>query len=319
MLVDERNITIAGGKGGDGILHWLRLKYFAKGGPDGGNGGNGGNAYVVAIRDINALSNYRENEVLQAERGGNGAGALRNGKNGNDLEVHLPIGSILTNKETLERFELLEVGQRILVATGGRGGLGNAHFKSSINTTPQIARPGEQPQSYPFHIELNIIADVGIIGLPSAGKSTLLNMLTNAGAKVGAYPFTTLEPNLGVFHSYVLADIPGLIEKASEGKGLGHKFLKHIRRTKMLLHLVSAEEENVGEAYATIRNELASFDPTLLEKEEMVVLSKVDVVDETAKEKILAQLPNGTLPLSVIDDTLLKQFSTHLSRQLAKG
>ena len=318
MLVDERTLIMSGGKGGDGVVHWHREKYVPKGGPDGGNGGDGGDVYVVAVRDITALKNYREGATLQANSGGNGEGSLRSGKRGDDLEVKVPVGSVITNKQTLEQFDMLEVGQRSLVATGGRGGLGNAHFKSSVNTTPTTAYSGETPQSYEFHIELNLIADVGIIGLPSAGKSTLLNVLTNANSKVGSYPFTTLEPNLGVFHSYVLADIPGLIERASEGKGLGHKFLKHILRTRALLHLVSAEDEDVVMSYKTIRKELESFNPLLLEKKELVVLSKVDVVDERKQEELLSYLPEGTIPVSVLDDALLKNFSEQFSRYLTQ-
>ncbi len=316
MFVDERTITIAGGKGGDGVVHWRREKFVAKGGPDGGNGGKGGDAYIVAARNIRALERYTEGEVLQAQNGTNGSGVERDGKGGADMTVLVPIGSVVLNKYTLERFEITEEGQRILVAAGGKGGFGNAHFKSSVNTTPTRATDGQEGQSYEFYIELHIIADVGIIGFPNAGKSTLLNTLTNASARVAAYPFTTLEPNLGMFHSYTLADIPGLIENASQGKGLGHKFLRHISRTRMLIHMVSAEEEDPAKAYQTIRDELSAYDKALLEKREVVVLSKTDAVDPAVAEDRLSKLPNGALSLTILDDDSITAFSKKLSQVL---
>ena len=316
MFVDERTITIAGGKGGDGVVHWRREKFVAKGGPDGGNGGKGGDAYIVAARNIRALERYTEGEVLQAQNGTDGSGVERDGKGGADMTVLVPIGSVVLNKYTLERFEITEEGQRILVAAGGKGGFGNAHFKSSVNTTPTRATDGQEGQSYEFYIELHIIADVGIIGFPNAGKSTLLNTLTNASARVAAYPFTTLEPNLGMFHSYTLADIPGLIENASQGKGLGYKFLRHISRTRMLIHMVSAEEEDPAKAYQTIRDELSAYDKALLEKQEIVVLSKTDTVDPATAEDRLSKLPKGALSLTILDDDSITAFSKKLSQVL---
>ena len=316
MFVDERTITIAGGKGGDGVVHWRREKFVAKGGPDGGNGGKGGDAYIVAARNIRALERYTEGETLRAQDGTDGRGVERDGKGGADMTVLVPIGSVVLNKYTLERFEITEEGQRILVAAGGKGGFGNAHFKSSVNTTPTRATDGQEGQSYEFYIELHIIADVGIIGFPNAGKSTLLNTLTSASARVAAYPFTTLEPNLGMFHRYTLADIPGLIENASQGKGLGHKFLRHISRTRMLIHMVSAEEEDPAKAYQTIRNELSAYDKALLEKQEIVVLSKTDTVDPAVAEERLSKLPKGAVSLTILDDDLITKFSKKLSQVL---
>ena len=318
MFVDERTITIAGGAGGNGAVHWRREKFVAKGGPDGGDGGRGGDAYIETVRNIRALERYNEGALIQAEDGTKGKGVLRHGKNGADVFVQVPVGSVVTNRYTLERFEMVREGQRVLVAAGGKGGFGNAHFKSSVNTTPTTATDGQEGQSYQFHIVLHIIADVGIIGFPNAGKSTLLNTLTNAGAQVAAYPFTTLEPNLGMFHGYTLADIPGLIENASQGKGLGHKFLRHISRTRMLVHLISAEEEDPAAAYQTIREELSAYDPTLLTKKELIVLSKTDMVDERTAAKRLQALPAGALPLTVLDDHLINTFSTRLSQVLAE-
>lgn len=316
MFVDERTMTIAGGKGGSGVVHWRREKFVSKGGPDGGNGGRGGNAYIEAVRNIRALERYTQGAILRAEDGMQGSGVSRDGRGGKDIVVKVPVGSVVLNMYTLERFEMVEEGQRILVASGGKGGFGNAHFKSSVNTTPTTATVGQEGQSYTFRIELHIIADVGIIGFPNAGKSTLLNTLTNASARVAAYPFTTLEPNLGVFHGYTLADIPGLIENASTGKGLGHKFLRHISRTKMLVHLVSAEEAEPLQAYQTIRDELSAYDPSLLEKKEVVVLSKVDAVSSAVAQERLSKLPEGALSLTVLDDDSVASFSKALSQIL---
>ncbi|MCY4576971.1 MAG: GTPase ObgE [Candidatus Kaiserbacteria bacterium] len=317
MFVDERTITIVAGKGGDGAVHWRREKFLAKGGPDGGNGGNGGDAYIEAVRNIRVLERCTEKEVLRAKNGQDGKGVLRDGKGGDAVTVLVPVGSVVLNTTTLERFEMLEEGQRVLVATGGRGGFGNAHFKSSVNTTPATATAGQEGQSYQFRIELRIIADVGIVGFPNAGKSTLLNTLTNASARVAAYPFTTLEPNLGMFHGYTLADIPGLIEKAAQGKGLGHKFLRHISRTRMLVHLVSAEEDDPLKAYHTVRDELLAYDKTLLEKKEIIVLSKTDMVDPAVVQSRLSKLPQGAMSLTVLDDDSVVAFSKALSQALA--
>ena len=316
MFVDERTITVSGGKGGNGAVHWRREKFIAKGGPDGGNGGKGGDAYIEAVRNIRVLERYDEGELLRAGNGTDGSGVLRNGKGGEDLTVVVPVGSVVVNTNTLERFEIVRERQRVLIVAGGKGGFGNAHFKSSVNTTPTTATSGQEPQSYQFHIELHIIADVGIIGFPNAGKSTLLNTLTNASARVASYPFTTLEPNLGVFYGYTLADIPGLIENASKGKGLGHKFLRHISRTRMLVHMVSAEEEDVAKAYQTIRDELSAYDSALLDKRELIVLSKADLVDTDIAEERLRQLPEGAISLTVLDDEMVAGFGKKLSQTL---
>lgn len=316
MLVDERILTLSGGRGGDGSVHWLRRKYVPKGGPDGGNGGKGGDVYIQTVRDVFALGNYAKGQVLTAGSGMDGGAALKSGKKGEDLVVSVPIGSVVTNTITRETFELLEEGERVLVAVGGAGGLGNAHFKSSRNTTPMTATKGQEPQSYTFSIELNMIADAGIIGLPNAGKSSFLNALTNAHATVGSYPFTTLHPNLGIFNTYTIADIPGIIEHASAGKGLGHSFLKHVSRTKLLIHLVSAEED-AQQAYDTVRKELASFRRDLMAKQEVVVLSKTDTVSEEVVQEKLQQLPKGTLSMTILDDDCVVAVGKRVARAIA--
>ena len=318
MLVDEITLNVRAGKGGDGIVSWRREKYVSKGGPNGGDGGTGGDIYLVAVRDIEKLAHYVKNKVYRAEEGGNGRSQDRKGRNGESLELEVPVGTRAYNEDTREHFELLNEGDRCLVAAGGKGGFGNTHFKSSRNTTPEECTRGIKGQRYPLKIELSLIADAGLIGLPSAGKSTLLNVISNAQAKVGHYAFTTLSPNLGVAYGIVFADIPGLIEGASEGKGLGHIFLRHITRTKILLHLVPADSESPAEAYKTIRNELEAFDTELTSKKEIILLSKCDLIskDEIEKRvKELESLAKGTnvIPISAEDPESIKHMSDTVS------
>ena len=234
--------------------------------------------------------------------------------------MQVPLGAVIYNREYDKRYEFLEEGD-FIVLRGGKGGLGNEQFKSSINRTPKEFTKGERGEFATFEIELKLIADVGLIGLPNAGKSSLLNALTRAGAKIGDYPFTTLEPNLGAYFGFVLADIPGLIEGASDGKGLGHKFLRHITRTRVLVHLVSADNENVGEVYKTIRAELGKFDKELLKREEIVVLSKIDTVSEKElKEKTKAlkkASKQDPVILSLYEDKTIKEFGDYLTKKLS--
>lgn len=319
MLVDELKIHIRAGRGGDGIVSWLHEKGKEYGGPAGGDGGRGGDVFFVGIRDIGKLREYRHEKEFCAGDGENGRNKNMHGANGKDLNLALPLGSLATNLATGERFEILKEGEPVPVLRGGGGGLGNQHFKGSQNVRPKQATPGKNGEDADFEIELRLVADAGLIGFPNAGKSSLLNVLTKADAKVGSYEFTTLEPNLGDFYGYILADIPGLIEGASEGKGLGHKFLRHISRTKMLFHLVSLENEDVVAAYRTVCAELKKFDPALAEKEEVVILTKTDEMDEVKIKRAVSLIKKKNprvLTVSIYDDVSLSALKKSLLKFL---
>lgn len=311
-FVDEMEFYMRAGKGGDGVVRWLHEKGKEFSGPAGGNGGKGGDIYAVASRDLGLLARYRNTKEFLSENGGDGESSSRHGKNGEDLFIEFPIGSVITNKETGRQIELLKEGDKALLLSGGRGGLGNEHFKGSRNTTPRESTPGAKGEEANFSIELRLIADFGLIGFPNAGKTSLLNALTNAKAKIGDYAFTTLEPNLGAFYGRIIADIPGLIEGASEGKGLGHKFLRHIRRTRLLIHCISLEQESIADSYKAIRGELGEYAPELLEKPELVVLTKSDLMDKEElqkKQKEAKALGRDTVTISVLDDASLKTLA----------
>lgn len=290
MFVDELTIYAKAGDGGDGVVRWRHEKFKPLAGPAGGDGGNGGDVYVRAVKDLNQLAKYTGQKSFIAESGVSGANQSQAGKNGDDLYIDVPVGSRITDVDRRRTFELTSVGETERILKGGPGGLGNEYFKSSTNRAPTqstLGRPGEEAE---LLIEVSLVVDVGLVGLPNAGKSTLLNELTNAQSRIGAYPFTTLEPHLGALYEFTLADIPGLIAGAAAGKGLGHKFLRHVSRTKMLLHLVSLEQEEAEKTYYTIREELSEFDKSLESKEEWIILTKKDTVEQSYIDEVVSAL-----------------------------
>jgi GTP-binding protein len=317
-FIDEITLRMKAGDGGNGIVAWLHEKGRDHAGPGGGNGGAGGNVYIRAVRNIGLLHRYRSEKEFVAERGCDGMNWLKQGKGGKDITIDLPLGSILTNTTTGQCTELIRDNETICLLKGGYGGLGNEHFKGSINRSPKQSTPGKPGEEANFFIELQLVADAGLIGLPNAGKTSLLNELTNASAKVGDYQFTTLEPNLGDFYGQILADIPGLIEGASAGKGLGVKFLRHIRRTKILLHCISSENENFNDVYKIIRNELSEYDKMLAEKKEIIVITKTDLVEPDVLAKKIKKLKtkNPILTVSTIDPASLDVFKKKFSALL---
>jgi GTP-binding protein len=286
MFVDEIEIYAKAGNGGNGVVRWRQEKFKPKGGPAGGDGGNGGNVYVRAVRDLNQLAKYTGNKSFTAEGGQAGLNDSCAGKNGLDYYIDIPVGSRVVDTKRNRSFELTSEGQTEKILKGGSGGLGNEHFKSSTNQSPIESTPGREGEEGTFFIEVMLMVDVGLVGLPNAGKSTLLNTLTNATSRIGAYPFTTLEPHLGAMYGFIIADIPGLIEGAAEGKGLGHRFLRHVTRTKMILHLVSLETEDAVSDYYTIRKELSQYDSSLQGKTEWIILTKNDLVSNDYIEEV---------------------------------
>ena len=329
-FIDEMTIYAEAGRGGNGVVRWRQEKFIPKGGPAGGDAGRGGNFYILAVRDVHILSKYKAKKSFFAGRGEDGGKKSLHGKKGEDFVLELPIGSIITNQGTDEVWQLAEEGQRFLILRGGYGGFGNEHFKSSVNTAPRESRGGQEGEKGDFKIELELFADIGLIGLPNAGKTSLLNSLTNAQAKIGDYAFTTLDPNLGDFYGYIVADIPGLIEGASEGKGLGVKFLRHIKRTKMLAHLVSFENAKMLQSYKEVRKELEKYDKKLnLGKEglsfkkEVIILSKSDTISDpkviAKKVKEFQKINKNVFAISLFDDRLVKKLNDALIKILRKS
>lgn len=321
-FVDEARIYAASGKGGDGVIRWLRTKESARGGPSGGDGGRGGDVVLVGVRDLAALAHYRYEKKFNAENGEAGKGELKKGSNGADALLKVPVGTFVRVKETGEEYEITKEDERITLFRGGKGGLGNARFKGPANQNPFQQTAGRAGKGGDIEMTLKIIADAGLVGLPNAGKSSLLNALTRAKSKVGAYPFTTLEPNLGEYHGYILADIPGLIKGASSGRGLGTKFLKHVERTGILLHLVSADQDDPLAAYREVRKEIESFGHNLGEKQEVIILSKIDLIvpeEWGTKVQLLAkETGREVLPVSIEDPKVLKKFADRLTKILVK-
>lgn len=282
MFIDQAEIFVSSGKGGNGMIHFRREKYVPRGGPDGGDGGKGGDIVFEVKPTLNTLASFRHKRRYIAENGKPGGRNNRFGKSAEDLVIPVPPGTLIYDADTNELLgDLTEAGQRLVVCKGGRGGRGNTHFKNSRHQTPRTAEKGEPPEEKNIRLELKLIADIGLIGVPNAGKSTLLAALTNAQPKIAAYPFTTLVPNLGVapiddYESVVLADIPGLIEGASQGAGLGHEFLRHVQRTRVLIHLLDGMSEDPIADFSQINTELSLFDPHLSEKPQIIALNKMD-------------------------------------------
>ncbi|MDK4577611.1 GTPase ObgE [Kingella kingae] len=302
-FIDEAKIEVVGGKGGNGAASFRREKFVPRGGPDGGDGGRGGSVWAVADENVNTLVEYRFVKRYQAKNGEKGHGADRYGAGADDIELHMPVGTLIRDVDTDEIVaDLTFHGQRVCVAKGGKGGLGNIHFKSSVNRAPKQSTPGEDGEQRTLQLELKVLADVGLLGMPNAGKSTLIRAVSAARPKVADYPFTTLHPNLGVVrmdenNSFVMADIPGLIEGAAEGAGLGHRFLKHLSRTGLLLHVVDLapfdeETDTAGEALAII-HELRKYDEDLYDKPRWLVLNKLDMLDDEEAEQRTADFLNA--------------------------
>ena len=296
-FVDYVRIFCASGNGGQGSMHLHREKFIPKGGPDGGNGGRGGHIVLRANSQYWTLIHLRYRKHIRAPHGESGSGNLRTGADGKDVVIEVPLGTVARNAETGELlFEVTQVDEEQVLCKGGRGGMGNAFFKSATLQTPRFAQPGEEGKEGWFILELKLLADVGLVGFPNAGKSTLLSTVSAARPKIGDYAFTTLEPNLGIVSvrddkSFVMADIPGIIEGAHEGKGLGIRFLRHIERNSILLFLVSAESSDPAAEYRILVNELAQYNPQLLHKARLLAISKSDMLDEELERQIAPLLP----------------------------
>ncbi|MDR0942046.1 MAG: GTPase ObgE [Holosporales bacterium] len=298
-FLDEAKIYLKGGDGGDGCLSFRREKFVEFGGPDGGAGGSGGSIYIEAVNDVNTLVDYRYKQHFKAKKGANGAGQNKTGKSADDIILKVPVGTqILDDDKHTEIADLTEAGQKVLLVQGGRGGLGNAYFKTSTNQAPRKIQKGEVGEERWIWLKLKLIADVGLVGLPNAGKSTFISAVTNAKAKIDAYPFSTTVPQLGMIKfndkEIVIADIPGLIEDAHLGKGLGDKFLAHVERCSVILHIIDVSRENPVEDYYAIRKELELYDSKLCKKFEVAALNKIDITSREKVEEVKNKLKDIT-------------------------
>ena len=295
-FVDYVKINVASGKGGKGSTHLRREKYVAKGGPDGGDGGRGGHIILKGNSQFWTLYHLKFKRHFKAENGGDGGKNRITGSNGKDIYIDVPLGTVVKNSiDDKLLFEITEDGEEKIICEGGKGGRGNWHFKSSTNQTPRYAQPGITKQEMQITLELKVLADVGLVGFPNAGKSTLLSVITDAKPKIGNYEFTTLKPNLGIvnykdFKSFVMADIPGIIEGASEGKGLGHYFLRHIERNSTLLFMIPADSNDIVQSYNVLLNELKKYNPELLDKSRLIAITKSDLLDDELEKEIESEL-----------------------------
>ncbi|MFA7115638.1 MAG: GTPase ObgE [Bacteroidales bacterium] len=325
-FIDYVRLFLASGNGGNGSVHMRREKYIPKGGPDGGDGGRGGHIILKGNSQYWTLIHLKYRKHIKADEGDGGSGARSHGKNGKDIYLDVPLGTIAKDSETKEVLaEVLEEGQEIILVKGGRGGLGNSNFKTSTNQTPRYAQHGEDGTENWYILELKLLADVGLVGFPNAGKSTLLSAVSAARPKIANYPFTTLVPNLGIvnYHdgrSFVMADIPGIIEGAHEGKGLGLRFLRHIERNSMLLFLVPADTDNIEKEYKILLKELSEFNPELLDKDRILAVSKSDMLDNELKGEITKTLPSDipTLFISSVSGEGIPKLKDMLWTELNK-
>lgn len=322
-FVDYVKIYVSSGKGGKGSTHLHREKFIEKGGPDGGDGGRGGHVFLVGNKSLWTLFHLKFARHIKAGHGGDGGSSRSTGADGEDKFIEVPLGTVVKDHETGEViFEITEHGQKEILVKGGKGGLGNWHFRTSTNQTPRYSQPGMPIEERDVLLELKVLADVGLVGFPNAGKSTLLSVLTSAKPKIADYPFTTLKPNLGIvayrdFQSFVIADIPGIIEGAAEGKGLGHYFLRHIERNSTLLFLIPADADDIKEQYDILIDELRRYNPELLDKDRIIAISKTDMLDDELKVEMKAELDkqfNGTPYLFI--SSVAQQGLTELKDKL---
>lgn len=322
MFIDYVEIKVEAGNGGQGCVAFHTEKFIPKGGPDGGDGGRGGSIIARADRQLTTLLDYRYRRSYKAENGRPGTGSNKTGRSGQDTILRLPVGTIIINRDTGQPIaDLDEPDAEIIIAKGGRGGRGNTHFKSATNQSPRTAQPGQPGKKLELALELKLLADVGLVGLPNAGKSTILAAFSAARPKIADYPFTTLQPKLGIiklreYKSCVMADIPGLIEGASQGKGLGLQFLKHIQRTRLIVWVIDVNSDDMIQTYNLLRKELEDFDPGLLKLPSIVTITKIDTVEESELKKISKSLPEDYLYLSAVAGMGAKTFIREIERKL---
>ncbi|MFH1196082.1 MAG: GTPase ObgE [bacterium] len=329
MFVDYAEVYIKAGDGGNGAVAFRREKYVPKGGPAGGNGGKGGDIIFKTDSNLHTLLDFRYKKKYEASKGQNGANSLKDGKNGEDIIVKVPVGTIIKDKESGRvLYDLSEERNEFIVGQGGRGGKGNSNFATSTNQTPRFAEDGKPGEERNLILELKLIADVGLVGFPNAGKSTLISVISAAKPKIADYPFTTLQPNLGIvrykdYRSFTVADIPGIIEGASQGKGLGLKFLRHIERTKILLIMIDISAENIKEQYKTLLNELESYSKVLAAKKKFIALTKTDLVEEAEKKKLsktkIASYKGKILAFSAISGDGIQELLDFLWKELSEA
>ncbi|HWR83947.1 MAG TPA: GTPase ObgE [Candidatus Deferrimicrobium sp.] len=324
MFVDYVEIEVTAGRGGHGCVSFRKEKYVPKGGPNGGDGGKGGDVIAVADPHLTTLLDYRYRQSYKANNGQPGSGSLKTGRSGDDVVLRLPVGTIIADLDSAEPLgDMDKADATVTIAVGGRGGFGNAHFKSATNQTPRIAQDGQPGQHRRISLELKLLADVGLVGKPNAGKSTILAAFTAARPKIADYPFTTLVPHLGIvrlreFKSCVMADIPGLIEGAALGKGLGHQFLKHIQRTGLLVYVVDINDPDVPATISVLQAELESFDPQLNQRPRLVVITKIDTVSDATLKEVARKFNEDYIYLSAVTKTGAEGFIRALERELDK-